>query len=85
MLGVNDIAEKFDFSVYPIPAKDDLNIRSERKIKSVSVFSMDGKRVYKVEKQDVKNINVSMLPTGTYFLQVKDEKGNISQTKFIKN
>lgn len=85
MLGVNDIAKKFDFSVYPIPAKDDLNIRSERKIKSVSVFSMDGKRVYSIEKQDIKNINVSMLPTGTYFLQIKDEKGNISQTKFIKN
>ncbi|MCS3871120.1 hypothetical protein J3D55_004036 [Chryseobacterium ginsenosidimutans] len=85
MLGVSDIDKKFDFSVYPIPAKDDLNIRSERKIKSASVFSMDGKRVYNIEKQDIKNVNVSMLPTGTYFLQVKDEKGNINQTKFIKN
>jgi hypothetical protein len=85
MLGVSEIDKKFDFSIYPIPAKDDVNIRSERKIKSASIFSMDGKRVYNIEKQDIKNINVSMLPTGTYFLQVKDEKGNSNQTKFIKN
>jgi hypothetical protein len=85
ILGTNDITKKFDFSIYPIPAKNEVNIRSESKIKSISIFSIDGKRVYEIEKKDVKNINVSMLPTGTYFIQVKDEKENISQTKFIKN
>lgn len=85
ILGTNDITKNFDFSIYPIPAKNEVNIRSEYKIKSISIFSIDGKKVYEIEKKDVKNINVSMLPTGTYFIQVKDEKENISQTKFIKN
>lgn len=61
------------FKIYPVPAKNILNISVGKKsIQNVEIFSMYGQRVYEgVEAQ----INVSSFPTGTYFARItgKDE------------
>ncbi|WP_281989415.1 fibronectin type III domain-containing protein [Aquimarina aggregata] len=61
------------FKIYPVPAKNILNISVGKKsIQNVEIFSMYGQRVYEGAEAQ---INVSSFPTGTYFARItgKDE------------
>lgn len=84
-LASNELSKKPKISIYPNPAKNDVNIKTDNRIKAVAIYNTEGRKVYTAEKLELKNINVAMLPSGMYFLQTTDEKGNINQTKLIKN
>lgn len=71
--GVGDIAVKEELRVYPNPVKDFLSIDvpSTEKVKSVSIFSIDGKSsnlTFDNNKADFSN-----LPAGAYVLQVETD------------
>ena len=76
----------FSVSVFPIPAKNNLNIsiQSENKQEaSISIISIDGKtvltkRVTLIEGLSNSSINIQTLPNGRYFLRA--ELGNKKQT-----
>ena len=74
------------FTLYPNPAKDILNfeIKNEIGVKSVSVYNTLGQIVIAITNVDnLKNIDVSSLTTGSYFVKVYTNKGS-AVSKFIK-
>jgi hypothetical protein len=74
--------KKLEFSIYPNPATDILNIRTQEKVLSISVYDMAGKLV-NVQFSNGQ-INVGMLPKGVYILTAKTDKA-VYQQKLIKN
>ncbi|MFC6267958.1 T9SS type A sorting domain-containing protein [Frigoriflavimonas asaccharolytica] len=80
-LSTNEVSAEDLFSIYPNPTSDVLNIKTDGKIKSVTIFDMAGR------KMDVKildsKIDVKNLDAGGYLISVETTKG-ISTEKFIK-
>jgi hypothetical protein len=69
----------FDFntntlSVYPNPVKDLININTIDNVKNVTIFNVNGQKV--LEIANYSQINVSNLPTGMYFLNIKTNQRN---------
>jgi Leucine-rich repeat (LRR) protein len=74
------------FSVYPVPAKQVLNLDTKATIgvKSMEVYNVMGQMVIAIPNaESVSTIDVSNLKTGTYFIKVNTDKGT-ANTKFVK-
>ena len=74
---------KNDFKIYPNPTKNILNIDVESEIKETIILNSLGQVV--LRNKDIKNIDVSELPNGIYFLKIKDTFGKTIIEKIIKN
>lgn len=70
-----------NFIMYPNPTTSLLNITSSETIKSVEVYSLDGKMVLKTIKED---IDVSVLNPGIYMVKVINNQNEIGIKKLIK-
>lgn len=81
-LGVNDLT-KADFSFYPNPVKDELNIISKSEIKNVSIFNISGQVVIN-SKSNSKKINTSVLSAGIYVVKAELADGQIETFKILK-
>lgn len=81
-LGVADTAAKASLRVFPNPTSDVLSISSDKKIESVTIFDLSGKKVQSLKGTN--QINVSSLAKGNYMLQVSYSGGAVENTKFIK-
>jgi hypothetical protein len=84
-LGVKSVEINGGASVYPNPAKDQLNVKSSNDIAELNIFNMAGQKVLS-QKNSVKNpqLNISALTKGNYILQTIDKSGNSTSTRFIK-
>lgn len=80
---VGDIASNNELKVYPNPVKDFLSIDvpSTEKVKSVSIFSVDGRS--SVLSFDNNKADFSNLPAGVYVLQVETDSQTYTK-KVIK-
>ncbi|WP_418264003.1 T9SS type A sorting domain-containing protein [Flavobacterium faecale] len=82
-LGISTINNKNPFMVYPNPVKEVLFFESENTtIERVSIMNTQGQRVIN-KTGDSKQLNVSSLDKGVYFLNLKSKEGN-SVYKFTK-
>ncbi|MBR5982265.1 MAG: T9SS type A sorting domain-containing protein [Bacteroidales bacterium] len=72
-----DENEMSEINVYPIPAKDVINIEGEG-IKSVKVCDIVGKEIaeYNNDSEATMSISVDKFKSGSYLLVIKDENGN---------
>lgn len=70
------------FSLFPNPATDKLNIRSDEKIFTVRIFNLLGKQVF-AQNPENNIISVQHLISGTYLIQIESEK-DTRMLKFIK-
>ncbi len=85
-LGTPDFDFARYFTVYPNPAKADLNITAKETInvKSMSVYNTLGQLVLVVTNADkVSKIDVSSLTSGNYFIKITTDKG-ITSSRFVK-
>jgi len=67
-------------SVYPIPTRDVINIDMDKAIPGTRcyIFNTEGKCVLSASVAGQHTVmNVSTLPTGAYFLQAGDKRGNV--------
>ena len=80
-LGTEDTALN-NFSVYPNPAKDVINIKADDKIKKIDIYSLDGK---KIAEETASSINVSKYSQGNYLMMIYFENGKTSTQKFSKH
>ncbi len=73
-----------EFTLYPNPAKNTLNITSKNnlEITSVEIYNLIGQLVI-VKPNFSASIDVSNLASGTYFIKVNSEKGS-GNGKFVK-
>ncbi len=84
-LSNQDFDFETNFTLYPNPAKDVLNIKtkSEMDVKSVSIYNTLGQIIMTTIHAENGEINVSNLQSGSYFIKVFTDKGS-STAKFIK-
>ncbi|NLO52575.1 MAG: T9SS type A sorting domain-containing protein [Bacteroidales bacterium] len=88
--GINHISASGNISVHPNPASDFVHIEFEDNItvRSIGVFDIEGKQVFKSEnfKLDSKNVKipVSEFKDGSYMLLIETDE-DIWQHKFIKS
>ncbi|KAA5534783.1 T9SS type A sorting domain-containing protein [Taibaiella lutea] len=82
-VGVNDINKiAANTTLYPNPAKQEINIRTEQKVEKVIMFNMVGQQVW---AGNSKTIDITALQYGVYYVKIQLE-GNIMVTKsFVKN
>ncbi|TDX87269.1 putative secreted protein (Por secretion system target) [Epilithonimonas xixisoli] len=78
-LGVTDL-KKTQIKIYPNPAKNFINISTEKPIQSVEIYDVLG-RLIKTETKN--NVNISQLAKGNYFLKIKTSDQELIE-KFIK-
>ena len=77
--GINELG--LSFNIYPNPVKDEIRITSEEIIEQVTIYSIDGRKIYNKQGADnvQSTINVANLSPGTYFIKV-----NGIVNKFVK-
>jgi hypothetical protein len=75
-------AAEIDFTVFPNPSTDVFNIASDDDIKSVAVYSLDGKKL--IVQNGGNSMNASALPKGNYLLEVATSKG-VARKMISKN
>lgn len=80
-LDVKDI-KTVDVNIYPNPTSDFVNIRSKSDVASISLFSIDGKKLS--ENHGENRINISNYTTGIYFLNIVLKDGTAFKHKIIK-
>jgi hypothetical protein len=68
--------------IYPNPAQRLLNIHSTVQAKSIRILDYNGKLVMSVS--NCKQIEISELKSGIYFIELTDENGNSTHQKFMK-
>ncbi|WP_333854319.1 S8/S53 family peptidase [Epilithonimonas sp.] len=78
-LGLNNMT-KTHIKIFPNPAKDFINITSDKVVKSVEIYDTLGRLII---TDFSKKINISQLSKGNYLLKMKTDSGNIVE-KFIK-
>jgi hypothetical protein len=81
VLSINDTL-LLDFSVYPSPTTDILNINSETPISNIEVYNLLGQLVKYITNQNT--IDISSVDQGVYFVKVMDANGNIGTQKIVK-
>lgn len=79
-LNVSDV-NFLNFNIYPIPAKGYIKIKSATDIKTVTIYNNLGQKV--LEKSNQKNIDVSSLSQGIYFLKAENDMGQKGVRKII--
>jgi predicted nucleic acid-binding Zn-ribbon protein len=79
--------EQTEVKIFPNPVNDILNIQSSETtvIKSIGVYNNLGQFIMNIDKpNENKELNVSKLSAGNYFIKIETEKGT-NTLKFIKN
>lgn len=82
-LNVSDINKNIKpFSIHPNPTKGEINIKTDSKIKSSTVFDLSGKMLLQTSSE---KINVSSFAKGTYLVKVEFTDGSTKTEKIIKD
>ena len=79
-LSVRDVST-IDVSIFPNPTTDYVNIRSDKKIKEITIFSTEGRLLSKTKES---KIDLTSYPTGIYFLNILLDGGSHFKHKVIK-
>jgi len=77
-----DEVSKSKTDVYPNPTKGEINIKTDKKIKSSTVFDLSGKALLQSNSEKV---NISSFTKGTYLLKVEFADGSTKTEKIIKD
>ncbi|MBK1894596.1 T9SS-dependent choice-of-anchor J family protein [Chryseobacterium paridis] len=80
-LSTSEVSSKTQTSIYPNPTKGEIEIKTDKKIKSVSIFDVSGRSVLKTTSAKP---NLSSFSKGTYLMQVEFADGTSSTEKVIK-
>jgi len=79
---VADIKADDQFSIYPNPANDLINIVPNNKPVRVMIINMSGREVMSVTNKT--SVDTSTLPTGNYLVKIVDRNGNVETHQMTK-
>jgi hypothetical protein len=84
-LSINEFLKSNDFFIYPNPATELISIKNtgDLKINNADVFDINGRKVITINELQNKQIDISKLSKGVYFLQLQTEE-SLKNIKFIK-
>jgi len=80
---INDITS-YQIAVKPTSVKDYMTIESEIPVKSFSIYSINGEKLFTSELYPASSFDLSFLSKGCYILKVENNLGFNSHCKFIK-
>ena len=82
---INETELKKKINIYPNPTKDVLQIEvsDNTEIESIELFNLSGKRVKSFNNSD-RNLNISDLSSGAYFLRISTTKGGLAEKIIIE-
>lgn len=82
-MNLADVSLENDITVYPNPAKEEVNILSTSSINDIEIYDIMGRRIFQTEVRDYsKTINLSLFRKGVYIAKINTEQGIIKK-KFI--
>ncbi len=78
---------KVNLEIFPNPFKNQFQIMAQEPIKSISIFDLTGREIFKnpnlmLEKT---TINTAGLPTGVYLLEIQMADGTVVKDKIVKS
>lgn len=73
--------------LYPNPVNTILNVSASSKLKSISVFTLEGRKVIDLNQIDTNfvSLDLASLNVGFYIIQIVDVNQEVSSSKIIKN
>jgi hypothetical protein len=78
--------EQDEFTIYPNPANNELNIRVHNPISTIGICDLSGRTVLEVRLSSSEaNLNVEAIAKGSYILIATADDGTVTERKFIKN
>ncbi|MFL9834154.1 choice-of-anchor J domain-containing protein [Chryseobacterium terrae] len=77
-----DEVSKSKTSIYPNPTKGEVNIKTDKKIKSTTVFDLSGKVI---STGNSEKLNLSTFTKGAYLVKVEFSDGSSKTEKIIKD
>lgn len=81
-LGSDEVSFSLDFKVYPNPSESSISVQSETKISKIEIYNNLGQLV--LANKNLNEIDISVLPSGIYFLKATDIVNTIGVKKIIK-
>jgi len=79
-------APEFEFTAYPNPASDILNLNTEKRLKTVKIFSLEGKKISDFNLASAqKTIQLETMSNGIYWVEAENQEGLIARKKLIIN
>ena len=81
----NDAAS-ISMTMYPNPAADQVEIRSNREIKKLEVFDLSGSLIWQEEERNGSSLrlDVQLWRNGVYLVRLTDEEGMVQTAKLVK-
>lgn len=81
-LATNEASKaKSSTAIYPNPTRGEINIKTDKKVKSISIIDISGKILKKTESGKT---DITSLPKGAYLMQVEFSDGTSITEKIIK-
>ncbi len=77
-----DLKSKIGYSIFPNPTADFINIKGGESIEDIQVLNVHGKVL--LQKSFSDQIDISFLPKGIYFLNIKNEQQEFYATSIVK-
>ena len=85
VLGTKNVElESNKFSLYPNPSSDKFFVKGMSASATVSVFSMNGKKIFSVDDYTGESINISSLSSGLYLVSIESEESKEVRRLVIK-
>jgi hypothetical protein len=85
VVGTPETAEEVEYSIYPNPVTDQLNITSENEMIQVDIFNQLGQKVFsQVLKNNFFNLNTTGYNSGVYYVRITTENGIATEKVMIR-
>jgi hypothetical protein len=83
--GVDKVESKTDISIYPVPVKDLLHLKSEQRITGANIYNITGQLLQSLnfDNEQEARINVSNLKSGSYIIRIRTVNG-VDALRFVK-
>lgn len=83
LVSTNDNSIQDNVHLYPNPTAEKISISSDDPIKSASLYNINGTQIMQMKSEQIKEMDFSTFPPGTYFLRLYTDNHVITK-KLIK-
>jgi hypothetical protein len=71
------------FQLSPNPSSDEVFIETEKAVRSISIIDFNGKVIATIQNPST-SFSINQLESGSYFVEIQFEDGNLNRLKLVK-